>query len=66
MLGHGLSIGITNEVTPFIDILAVRLLLVLLEECLFNVYHSLHHEPLSHGFGSSFDPGSGYFVLVFW
>jgi hypothetical protein len=54
MLGHGLSIGITNEVTPFIDILAVRLLLVLLEEFLFNVYRSLHHEPLSRGFGVIF------------
>jgi hypothetical protein len=50
-LGPRLSIGITIEVTPFIDVLAVGLLLFLLEEFPFNTYHSLHREPPSHGFG---------------
>jgi biopolymer transport protein ExbD len=49
-LGPRLSIGITIEVTPFIDILLARLLLFLLEEFLFNAYHSLRREPTSHGF----------------
>jgi hypothetical protein len=37
--------------THFIDILAARLLLFLLEEFPFNAYRSLHCEPSSHGFG---------------
>ena len=50
-LGPGLSIGITIVVTPFIDVLAARLLLFWLEEFPSNAYRSLRHEPLSHGFG---------------
>jgi hypothetical protein len=49
-LGSRLSIGITIEVTPFIDVLAARLLLFLLEEFPFNTYRSLRSEPPSHGF----------------
>ena len=49
-LGPGLSIGITTMVTPFIDVLAVRLLLFLLEELPSDASHNLCHEPLSHGF----------------
>ena len=50
-LGPGLSIGITTMVTPFIDVLAVRLLLFLLEEFPSDASPSLRREPLSHGFG---------------
>jgi hypothetical protein len=49
-LGPGLSIGITIVVTPFIDILAARLLLFLLEEFSY-VSGSLCREPPSYGFG---------------
>jgi hypothetical protein len=51
-LGSRLSIGITIEATPFIDILAARLLLFLLEEFPFNAYHNLRSEPPSQGLGS--------------
>ena len=50
-LGPRMSIGISIMVTPFIDILAARLLLFLLEELPSDASHSLHHEPPSHGFG---------------
>jgi hypothetical protein len=68
VLGTGLSIGITIEVTPFIDILLARLLLFLQEEFLFNAYRSLRREPTSHGFRVIFLPWlvrRGYFILVF-
>ena len=50
-LGPGLSIGITIMVTPFIDILAARLLLFQMEEFPSDAFRSLRHEPPSRGFG---------------
>ena len=49
-LGPRMSIGISIMVTPFIDILAARLLLFLLEELPSDASRSLRREPLSHGF----------------
>jgi len=49
-LGPRLSISITIMVTPFIDVLAARLLLFLLEELPSDASHSLCREPPSHGF----------------
>ena len=49
-LGPSLSIGITIVVTPFIDVLAVRLLLFWLEEFPSDAFRNLRREPPSHGF----------------
>jgi len=51
VLGLGLSISITIVVTPFIDVLAARLLLFRMEEFPSDAFRSLRHEPPSRGFG---------------